>query len=46
MTNLLFENVEDLSLVAVRESEQSVSYLQLREKIAKRAAGIRKHLGG
>lgn len=45
MTNLLFENVEDLSLVAVRESEQSVSYLQLREKIAKRAAGIRKHLG-
>ena len=29
MTNLLFENVEDLSLVAVRESEQSVSYFLL-----------------
>ena len=44
MTKLLLENVEDLSLIAIRESGLAVSYFQLRTKIAQRASGLRRKM--
>ena len=44
MIKILFENIEELSAVAIREFDKNVSYSQLIERIAKRAHSLKKQM--